>query len=230
MRTIRLLLFTGLAVLSVAGPSAAQDKSAAVLNALELRQLIARSEPGDHAKLIAHFTALADRYAAEARRHTSMSTGFVGNPSRSLGAGMSVHCKRLADLNTRSAATARELAAHHVKLGGNIPTAQPPDGARFEGGAGAPDPTADELNALAARARTPSDHQLVEEYFSRLAQRYTAEAADHTTMAAAYRSLPRSPGNAAAVHCDRLAVLARDSANEAAKAAAEHKSLAGADR
>lgn len=27
-----------------------------------------------------HFAALADRYTAEAKRHTSMSQGFVGNP------------------------------------------------------------------------------------------------------------------------------------------------------
>jgi len=47
--------------------------------------------PGDNARLAAHFTALADRYAAEAKRHTSMAQSFVDNPSRNLGtAGSSI--------------------------------------------------------------------------------------------------------------------------------------------
>jgi hypothetical protein len=60
--------------------------------------------------LSAHFSALAERYVAEAARHTSMSRSFVGNPSRNLGTGLSVHCTRLADLNTQSATTLRDLA------------------------------------------------------------------------------------------------------------------------
>ena len=112
MRTIqiRLLSVAALAFLVFAGSATAQDKSPAVLNSLDVQQLVKRAEPGDNARLAAHFTALADSYAAEAKRHTSMAQSFVGNPSRNLGTGMSAHCKQLADLNTKSATELRELA------------------------------------------------------------------------------------------------------------------------
>jgi hypothetical protein len=225
MRTIRLLSLAVFAVLSVAGASAAQDKSPTLLNALEVRQLIARGEPGDHARLAAHFTALAERSQAEARRHTSMSTAFVGNPSRNLGTGLSAHCKRIAALNTESAAAARELAKHHGALAGGAASKPPATTGRSDQNLTAPDPTAQELIALAAKANTPSDHRLLEEYFQTLAKTYTGEAADHTATAATYRGLPRNPGTAAAMaaHCDRLARLSRDLAAEATKAAGEHK-------
>ena len=85
---------------------------------------------------------------------------------------------------------------------------------------------------MAAKASTPADHRALEEYFLTLAKRYTGEAADHKAMASAYRGLPRSPGWAAgaAAHCDRLATLSGESANEAAGAAAMHKQLAGVGR
>ena len=155
----------------------------------------------------AHFTALAERYAAEAKRHMSMSQSFVGNPSRNLGTGMSAHCKQLADLNTQSATELRELAAYHQKLASGAAATPPAGGARFEGGAGAPAPTEQELNALAAKASTPADHRALEEYFLTLAKRYTAEANEHVAMANTYRGTRIAQ---AAVHRDRLGqVVAR---------------------
>src|SRR5262245_63404820 len=101
MRTVYFRSFAIAAVfLVVAGTVAAQERPNGILNSLEVRQLVQRAEPADNARLAVHFSALADRYAAEAKRHISMSQSFVGNPSRNLGTGMSVHCKRLADLNT----------------------------------------------------------------------------------------------------------------------------------
>jgi hypothetical protein len=99
------LALAAAALLTVVGVASAQEKPSALLNGLEVPQLVARAEPGDHVRLSAHFTTLADRYAAEAKRHLSMSQSIVGNPNRNLGSGMSVHCTRLADLNTQSAAT-----------------------------------------------------------------------------------------------------------------------------
>ena len=98
MRTVhfRSLSLAAAVVLTLASSVAAQEKTSGLLNSLEVRQLVARAEPGDQAQLSAHFTALADRYAAEAKRHLSMSQSFTGNPSRNLGTGMSGHCKRLA--------------------------------------------------------------------------------------------------------------------------------------
>jgi hypothetical protein len=225
--TIRSLSLPVLVFLVLAGNAAAQNKSPALLNSLDVQQLVKRAEPGDHARLAAHFTALADGYAAEARRHTSMSQSFVGNPSRNLGTGMSAHCKHLADLNTQSVTELRELATYHQKLASGAAATPPGAGARFEGGAGAPVPTDRELNAMAAKASTPADHRALEEYFQTLAKRYTADANEHVAMANTYRGTRIAQ---AAVHCDRLVALSRDEAKEATEAAAMHKQLAGVAR
>jgi hypothetical protein len=229
MRTIHigLLSLAALALLAFAGSVAAQDKPSALLNTLEVQQLVKRSEPGDNARLSAHFAALADRYVAEAKRHTSMSQSFVGNPSRNLGAGMSAHCKQLAELNTQSATTLRELATYHKGLAAGVGATPPAAGSRFQGGAGAPMPTDQELNAMAAKAGTPADHRALEEYFLTLAKRETAEANEHVALAQAYRGTRIAQ---AAVHHDRLAGLSRDSAKEATVAAEMHKQLAGIAR
>ena len=205
----------------------AQTKSSGLLNAQELRALVTRAEPSDHARLTVHFRMLADRYAAEAKRHTSMAQSFAGNPSRNLGTGMSAHCRRLSDLNTESATTVRELATYHEKLASGSLATLPTGGARFEGGAGASEPTEKELDALAAKARTPVEHRAIEEYFLTLARKYTAEASEHTAMAQTYRGTRIAQ---AAVHHERLATLARDSAREANEGAAMHKQLAGIAR
>ena len=229
MRTIhvRSVALAALASVALTGSAAGQDRSSGLLNAVEVRQLVDRGEPGDHARLSAHFAALAERYSAEAKRHTSMAQGFGGNPSRSLGTGMSAHCKRLADLNTQSATTVRELAVYHEKAAGGIPGPPPRGGARFEGGAGVSEPTEQELNALAAKARTPAEHRELEEYFLTRAKRYTAEAEVHVTLAQAYRGTRIAQ---AAVHHDRLVTLSRDAAKEANAAAAMHGQLAGIAR
>ena len=229
MRTIyvRSLPLAALAFLTLAGTLTAQDRPAAILNSVEVQQLVKRAEPVDQARLSAHITALADRYTAEAKRHTSMSQSFVGNPSRNLGSGMSAHCKSLADLNTQSATTVRELATYHQKLASGATAAVPTTGTRFEGGAGAPAPTDQELNTLAAKAGTPADHRALEEYFLTLAKRYTADANQHVATANTYRGTRIA---SAAVHCDRLVALSKDAAKEATAAAAMHKQLAGAAR
>ena len=230
MRTVhfRSVLIAAIAMLTFAGSVAAQEKPSGLLNSVEVQQLVKRAGPGDNARLAAHFTSLADRYAAEARRHMSMAQSFVGNPSRNLATGMSAHCKQLADLNTKSATELRELAAYHQKLASGV-TATPPAGGatRFEGGAGAPAPTAQELDAMAAKAGSPAEHRALEEYFRTLAKRYTADATEHATTANAYRGTKISQ---AAVHCDNLVRLSRDAAKQATAVAAMHKQLAGVGR
>jgi hypothetical protein len=229
MRTLQIRSLT-LAALVLSAPAwgaAAQDKPAALLNTLEVQQLVKRAEPADNARLAAHFTALADRYTAEAKRHTTMSQSFVGNPSRSLGTGMGAHCKQLATLNTQSATTLRELATYHQKLAAGAAATPPAGGSGFQGGAGAPMPTDQELNAMAAKAGTPAEHRALEEYFLTLAKRDSTEANEHVALAQAYRGTKIAQ---AAVHHDRLAQLARDSAKEATAAADMHKQLAGAGR
>ena len=229
MRTlyVRLLLLSTLACLVFAGNAAAQGKSPAILNSLEVQQLVKRGDPGDNARLAAHFTALADGYMAESKRHASMSTAYSGNSRVQMAAGMSAHCKQLADLNTQSATELRDLATYHQKLAAGATATLPAKGAHFEGGAGASVPTDQELNALAAKASTPADHHSLEEYYLTLAKRYTADANEHAATASTYRGTKIAQ---AAVHCDRLVMLSREEAKEATAAAAMHKQLAGVAR
>lgn len=221
---IRSFSLPALAFLVFAGSAAAQGTSPALLNTLDVQQAVKRAEPGDHARLAAHFNALAKRHTADANRHTSMSKSFIGNPSRNLGSGMSVHCKQLADLSTQSAAEVRELATYHQKLAAGAVAIPPAVGTRYEGGAGAPVPTDRELDALAIKAGTPADHHNLEEYFLTLAKRYTADANQHLATANSYRGTRIAQ---AADHCDRLVTLSRNSAKAATQAANMHKQLAG---
>jgi hypothetical protein len=198
-----------------------------VLNKLDLPKLIASSAPADQARVAEHFTAIADRHESEASRHRAMSRAAVGNPSRQLATSMSAHCMRLADLNTQAASTLRELAAHHKKLAAGQPSIVPKGAAPYQSGEGARVPTEKELATLAASAKTVADHRALQEYFLTAAKRYTAEAEEHQTMAQTYRGTRLA---AAAVNCDRLVMLSRDSANEATAAATMHGDLAGVAR
>ena len=227
MRTPLRYVALAAVVLGLPGPLVAQGKPSALLNSVAVRDLVTRGEPADHARLAAHFTALGQRYTADARRHTAMSTSFGGNPNRNVGSGMTIHCQKLADLNTRSATTLRELAAYHDKLAAGTPATPPAAGARFEGGAGAPPPTDEELKALAAKANTPAEHRGLDEYFATAAKRYAADADAHTTLAQTYRGTRIAQ---AAVHHERLATIARDEAKEATAAAEMHRQLAGIAR
>ncbi len=228
MRTVYFRSFAiAAAVLALGGTVAAQDASTRILNRLEVRHLVARGEPEDNARLIIHFAALADQFTAEATRHTSMSQGFIGNPSRNLGSGMSAHCKRLADLNTQEATTLRELAAYHNKLAAGEAARPPAGSARFQSGASAPEPTHTDLAALAAKATTPADHRTLEEYFRTLAGRYAADADAHAAFAQALRGTRIE--QSAVIHL-HLADVSRDAAKEATEAADMHKQLASIAR
>jgi hypothetical protein len=215
------------AIVAVPALTMAQTGSP-ILNSLEVQKLVASTDPAGNARLSAHFAALADHYAREAARHAAMAQAFTAAPTRRTPANTAAdHCKRLAALNTQSADTLRELAAYHEKRAAGAPAAAPKGAARFQGGAGAPEPSDDELKALAARANTPADHHALEEYFQGAAQRYRAAVNEHTAMAQAYRGTRIAQ---AAVHCDRLVTLSRDQAREAAAAADIHKQLATVNR
>ena len=227
MRTITFAALAIAACLTLTGTATAETQSNAILNRLEVQQLVARAEPADNARLAAHFLALEARYTAEAKKHTSMAQSFVGNPSRNFGSGMSVHCKRLADLNTESAKTVGELAAYHQKLAAGASVMPPKDAARFQGGAGASEPTEKELDALAAKAVTPADHRALQEYFLTLAKGYRTAVDEHVALAQTYRGTKIAQ---AATFQDHLAQTARDSAKEATEAAEMHKQLANTGR
>jgi hypothetical protein len=222
------LLVTALLLFTFAGGAGAQTTSSAVLNALEVQELIKRAQPADHARLEVHFAVLAEVYAADARRHNAMAKAFSASPTRQKAVNSAVdHCRRLEQLNLQSAATLRQLAAYHEGLAAGKASAIPRGAERFERGVGAPAATTEELTALAAKASTPADHRALQEYFVALAKQYGADVNDHLAMAQAYRSVQIAQ---AAAHCDRLAALSRDEAKESNAAAATHTQLAGAAR
>ncbi len=229
MRAIGLgLASLGLWSLAFAGGARAQTTSSAVLNAFEVQELVKRAEPADHARLEVHFAVLAEQHAADARRHSAMAQAFISSPIGRHAANTAAdHCKRLEQLNLQSAATLRELAAYHEKLGAGKASVPPRGASRFEQGTGAPTPTTEELTALAAKASTAADHRALQEYFTTSAKRYSTEATDHLATGQAYRGTRIAQ---AAVHCDRLARLARDEAKEATAAAEMHKQMAGTAR
>jgi len=224
---VRSFTFAAAVVVALAGSAGAQERPLGLLNNLDVRTLVARGDPVDNDRLFVHFRVLADRYQTEAERHDAMASSFVGNPNRSSGSGMSEHCRRLAGLNRESAHTLRALALYHKKLAEGTPATVPRDGARFQGGAGAPEPTERELDALAAKARSRTDHLALAEYFRTLAKRYTTDANEHVTMALTYRGGRFAQ---AAVHHDRLADVARKAAKEATTAAGMHEQFATVGR
>lgn len=228
MKAIRIhtVAVAAVALLASAPAAPAQVASPEILNVVELRQLVMSAEPGDHARLSAHFGALAARYADDAARHTAMSRAFGHNPNRAGAVAAGAHCARLATLGTQSAATLRELAEHHERLAVGTASTVPAAAARFEDGEGAPAPTDQELRALAGRARTPADHRALAEYFMTVAEGHTMEAEHHTAMAQAYRGNANRRGGDPAVHCDRLVKLAREAAKEALAAETVHTQLA----
>jgi hypothetical protein len=225
MRTIHLASFAaGLLALSAANATAETSR---ILNVIEVQKLVNSGAPADNAQLAAHFSALADQSASEAKRHEAMASGFGISLNRQLGTNMAPHCNRLAKLSEEAAATLRELAAHHTRLAAGVPSVAPPNAAAYQSGKGARTPTENDLKDLAAKATTAADHRALMEYFSETAQRHTAAAADHQRLAQTYRGTRLA---SAAVHCDHLVRVSRDAAKEAMAAAAMHKDLAALAR
>jgi hypothetical protein len=179
MRTISMAMGASAALVltTLANTATAQTGSSPILNSLEVRTLAASTDPADNARLSAHFAALADRYARDATRHNAMAQAFVASPTRRTPANSAAdHCQRLATLNRQSADTLRELATYHDKRAAGTQSTPPRGAARFQAGAGAPEPADDGLSALAAKAGTPADHRALEEYFAAAAKRYREEA------------------------------------------------------
>lgn len=216
----------GLAVLVALGLNSgllAQPKPAAPLSAADVQQLITRGQPADHARLSAHFTALADRYSAEAKRHASMQPAFAGNAKLAhMAASQAAHCKQLAARNQESAGVLRELAAHHSKESSGAASTLPAGSERFQGAVKVPADA--ELTKLAASAGTAADHSALSGYFSTLAAQYEQDARNSAAFAASWRGMTKNPSAPAlAAKWERLAKQQNESAAEAKAAAAMHK-------
>ena len=222
--------FTRIALAAIAffwaASFAAAQAPAGVLNKLDVQKLVAAGTPEANVTLARHFTALADGYAAEAARHKDMAAAYAGNPNRSVVTNIAPHCKRLGDLANEEASAAREMAKYHEQLAGGAKANLPKDATAFHAGKGAPEPTGGDLHHLAMMARTPADHHALEEYFTTLAKKNTADAESHVAMAQLYRAGVRKGGGDPAAHCDHLVKLAREAAKEATEAASLHRQLA----
>lgn len=225
MKTLATLFLAVLACGALAANAAQEPPATPLLTASQVRQLIASAQPADHARLRAHFEALSAKYTADAARHTALASAAGGNPNRPSGGDPARHHNRLAALAKDSAGITRELAAHHGQLAAGIASTAPRDSVGFEKGAGAPAiPSEKQLLELAAKARTPSEHGELVEYYESLVKQYSTEATEHSAMAAVY--LGTKSGTSMASHCDRLVQVARQEVKEATALAAEHKRLA----
>jgi hypothetical protein len=225
MKSLSRLALAAVAVLASAAIVTAQTASG-VVNKLEVQKLVAAGTPEANAALADHFAALADSYTADAARHTDMAKAYSANPTRNVATNSSRHCTRLADIATESATAAREMAAYHETLAGGNATSAPKKAGEFQAGKGAPEPTVIDLHHLAMMANTPADHRSLEEYFTTLAKKNTADAEAHAKMAQAYRAGVRKGLVDPAAHCDRLAKLAREAAKEATEAGSLHGQVA----
>jgi hypothetical protein len=177
MRTffVRSLFIPALATLSVAASLAAQERPSAVLSAPEVSQLISRAQPADHARVGAHFAALADQEAADAKRHTSMQQAYAGS-TKAMAVNMSSHCKALASRSLESAANLREIAAYHRATAGGAVADAPRSAAQVAPTPGARVPTEAELIKLASGAETAADHRALGTSVASLATRHEQEA------------------------------------------------------
>ena len=225
MKTFTRIVVAALTLLWAASFAAAQAPTGMV-NKLEVQKLVAAGTPEANATLARHFAALADEYAAEAARHKDMAVAFAGNSNRGVATNSTSHCKRLAVLASDEAKAAREMAKYHEQLAAGATAPAPKNAAVFQGGKGAPEPTAGDLHHLAMMARTAADHHALEEYFATLAKKNTADAETHLAMAQLYRAGVRKSVGDPAAHCDRLVKLAREAAKEATEAANLHRQLA----
>jgi hypothetical protein len=215
----RLLFLFPIVALTAASGLAAQDKP---LTASQVSQLISLGDPAAHARLSAHFAALAERQAADVKIHTAMQQAYA-NSGKPSGLGMVNHCKALVGRAQESGASLRELSAYHSKLAGGASVTS--GLAILEPATGRPSDA--ELRRLAATAETAADHRALQNYFTSVATRDEREAADHAAYAKTWKGLTKVAANQtqAAAH-ERTAERLRAAAKEARAAAAMHGSEA----
>jgi hypothetical protein len=212
--------------IAVVAAVAMSAQSSALLPASEVRQLVQRGQPADHARLEQHFAAVAESDARNAARHVAMARSY--DPAKAQGISMRAHCNRLAELDRQGEAANRELAGYHKELAAGAQTAPP----RGQGSpsAAARQPSDAELSRLASQPGTAADHRALADYFRSQSQRYTADAEEHAELARAYRAniqtVPKAAEHytRAAAHCDTLSAAAREAAKEATAAAESHQS------
>ena len=217
----------GVVTLTLAGSAAAQDRSA-LLTSIEINRLVTDGRSADHAQLRDHFNALADTYAKKAERASAVVLTF-GNPNHAVAVPAGGYPAERVKRARETAATLRALAAYHAERAAGRLATLPAGAESFERGQGAPEPTAAQVRELVASARSVADHQALEAYFARQADRETTRAEWHSAVALMNRVQTDDRGNvrvALALHCEHEAAVAGAAAREA-RAAAERQRRAG---
>ena len=225
--TIRALAMGALAMLTFAGSAASQTASSPILNALEVRMLVASTEPWRQRPAERAFRRSRGTLRSRSQAAHVDVAELRRQPESECGRGHERALQAPRGAQHGVGGDGPRARGASPEAGEGLPRRAPRGAARFQGGAGAPEPSDQELRALAAKASTPADHRALEEYFLTLAKRHTADANEHVAIAQSYRGTRIAQ---AAVHCDRLVALSRDSAKEATAAAAMHKALAGLAR
>jgi hypothetical protein len=219
----RTLLVIVIAV-AVTLPASAQS-GAWVLNRLEVQQLVAMDTVKAHAALARHFIALADSYRSDAARHTALAKAYVGNPNHPTDINVGATRMRKAEDATANASAARALAAYHLLRSLGRTSRRPAGTTAFDGGKGAPPPTAAEVDQLVSAARTPSAHRELVEYFLVVARTETSNAEAYTRAARMTRASGARNTEGVASRYDHLAREAREAARHANLAVELHRQL-----
>jgi hypothetical protein len=220
----RIVLVIVVAV-AIAIPASAQSGSG-VLNRFAVQQLVATDTAEAHAALGKHFIALADAYRSEAARYSALAKAYVGNPNHPTYASVSARWMRKSEDATTNAHTARAVAAYHQVLSLRHTARRPAGGAAFDGGKGAPPPTAAEMDELVRAARTPPAHRELVEYFLTVARTETANAEAYTRTARQARVSGARNTEVTAARYEHLASTAREAARRAILAVELHRQLA----
>jgi hypothetical protein len=193
------------------------------LNALQVRFLVLRGELDDHRALSGHFRSVAADFAAGARAQEEFARTFPGNPNRYTAVPAGDRARQRAAAQRRAAAVVSALATYHAMAAVGLPFEAPADAAAYWAGAGAAEPTRDQVRDVERQARLPREHRDLAEYFTSVSREQLAAAASHEAHAAAYRGTRIAQ---AAAHCERIAAAARREASWASGRSVMHTQLA----
>jgi hypothetical protein len=197
---------------------AAAQNTFRLLNVLEVRKLVAADTPAAHAALAKHFVILATNYRGDAQRYSALASVAGGNPNHPV-ANLPERWMSRATAATSAANTVRAVAAYHQLLSMGMKAQRPAGAAEFDGGKGAPAPTASELNRVAMAARTRADREELAEYYRTVAGKETARANDCALRAQMARVGETRTSILVASQYERMMTAARDAAKGAALAA-----------
>ena len=90
-----------------------------------------------------------------------------------------------------------------------------------------------EVAMLIEKANTPAEHNKLAKYYRQQADKFEADAKDHSEMGKMYKARPSAAGLKvamspdSAVHCEYIAESLRNAAKKARELASEHEKMAG---